>query len=53
VDAIVEGPNYEYNFVTPEELIADKRRLLANGDKWEIELARNREQQRTLGYFKK
>ena len=31
VDAIVEGPNYEYATETREELLYDKRKLLANG----------------------
>ncbi len=43
VGAIVEGPNYEYTVYLREELIADKKRLIANGDKWEPELARNAE----------
>lgn len=41
VDAIVEGPNYEYSTVHHEELLYDKVKLLANGDKWEPQLARN------------
>merc|ERR1712046_63464 len=41
VDAIVEGPNFEYATETREELFYDKERLLANGDKWEPEIARN------------
>lgn len=43
VDAIVEGPNYEYATETHEELLYNKEKLLANGDKWEVELARNLE----------
>merc|ERR1712054_257629 len=39
VDAIVEGPNYEYATETHEELLYNKEKLLANGDKWEPELA--------------
>ena len=39
VDAIVEGPNYEYSTENPEELMYDKEKLLANGDRWETELA--------------
>ena len=39
VDAIVEGPNFEYASETREELLYDKEKLLANGDRWEIQLA--------------
>lgn len=41
VDAIVEGPNYEFATETHEELLYDKEKLLANGDKWEIAIAKN------------
>ena len=41
VDAIVEGPNLEFAVETREELYYDKERLLANGDRWEREIARN------------
>jgi NADH-quinone oxidoreductase subunit I len=41
VDAIVEGPNFEFATETREELYYDKERLLANGDCWEQEIARN------------
>ena len=43
VDAIVEGPNFEFSTETREELYYDKNRLLANGDRWEREIARNLE----------
>ncbi len=43
VDAIVEGPNFEYATETREELYYDKGKLLANGDRWEPELARRLE----------
>src|SRR3954451_23371045 len=39
VDAIVEGPNFEFATETREELFYDKEKLLANGDRWEGELA--------------
>jgi NADH-quinone oxidoreductase subunit I len=41
VDAIVEGPNFEFAAETREELFYDKEKLLANGDRWETELAKN------------
>ncbi len=41
VDAIVEGPNFEFATETREELYYDKEKLLANGDRWEREIARN------------
>jgi NADH-quinone oxidoreductase subunit I len=41
VDAIVEGPNFEYATETREELYYDKEKLLANGDRWEREIAAN------------
>jgi len=41
VDAIVEGPNFECAAETREELYYDKERLLANGDRWEREIAQN------------
>jgi len=41
VDAIVEGPNIAFATETREELLYEKDRLLANGDRWERELARN------------
>ena len=41
VEAIVEGPNFEFSTETREELYYTKEKLLANGDRWERELARN------------
>ncbi len=41
VEAIVLGPNFEYATETREELFYDKARLLANGDRWEREIATN------------
>ena len=41
VDAIVEGPNFEYAAETREELLFNKDKLLANGDRWEREIAKN------------
>jgi NADH-quinone oxidoreductase subunit I len=41
VDAIVLGPNFEFATETREELLYDKEKLLANGDRWEREIARS------------
>ncbi|BBK37367.1 NADH-quinone oxidoreductase subunit I 1 [Allostella sp. ATCC 35155] len=41
VDAIVEGPNFEFATETREELFYNKEKLLANGDRWEAEIAAN------------
>jgi len=43
VDAIVETPNFEFATETHEELLYNKEKLLANGDKWEPEIAKNLE----------
>ena len=43
VDAIVEEPNFEFAVESREELLYDKDRLLANGDRWEREIAKNME----------
>ena len=41
VDAIVEGPNFEFATETRNELLYDKEKLLANGDRWEEVIAHN------------
>ena len=41
VDAIVEGPNFEFATETREELMYNKEKLLANGDRWEQVIAEN------------
>ena len=43
VDAIVEGPNLEFATETRSELLYDKAKLVANGDRWEAELAKRLE----------
>ena len=41
VDAIVQGPNFEFATETREELYYNKEKLLDNGDRWEKILASN------------
>ena len=41
VDAIVEGPNFEFATETREELYYTKEKLLENGDRWEAQIAAN------------
>jgi NADH-quinone oxidoreductase subunit I len=41
VDAIIEGPNFEFATETREELFYNKDKLLANGERWEREIAAN------------
>ena len=41
VDAIVETANFEYATETHEELIYDKEKLLANGDRWAASIDAN------------
>ena len=48
VDAIVEGPNFEFATETREELYYDKEQLLANGDRWEREIAQEHRARRAV-----
>ena len=41
VDAIGEGPNFEFATETREELFYNKEKLLSNGDRWEYQIAQN------------
>ncbi len=41
VDAIVEGPNFEFAVETREELYYTKEKLLDNGDRWEEQIRKN------------
>ncbi len=43
VDAIVETPNLEFSTETREELFYNKEKLLDNGARWEVVMARNLE----------
>jgi NADH-quinone oxidoreductase subunit I len=45
VDAIVEGPNFEFATETRTELMYNKEKLLANGDRWEPLIAANLERE--------
>merc|ERR1719461_1074014 len=46
VNAIIQGPNFEFAVESREELLYDKAKLLANGDRWETEIQQNLEQRR-------
>ena len=41
VDAVVQGPNMDFSTETREELLYDKAKLRANGDRWARTLAAN------------
>lgn len=45
VDAVVEGPNFEFSTETREELLYNKEKLLSLGDRWEPEIAANLRQE--------
>ena len=38
-----QGPNYEFSTETREELYFTKEKLLENGDRWELQIAKNLE----------
>jgi NADH-quinone oxidoreductase subunit I len=41
LQAVSHDPNFEFATETREELYYDKERLLANGDRWEREIAKS------------
>lgn len=47
VDAIVEGPNFEFAAETRAELFYEKEKLLSNGDRWEKEISKNLEKDKS------
>ena len=40
VDAIVQGPNFEFATETREELYYNKQKLLDNGDRWGVSFSK-------------